>query len=97
MWNGGKLYVSDYAMPVVEMAWNEFIWFTNPVHGGCTENQFPPNCNHGPPFDSPAASPDPGLSDWLKAMGALDGLVVKENWDTIGGLTKSKVGVDGLG
>lgn len=69
VWNGGKLYVSDYAMPVVEMAWNEFIWFTDPVHGGCTENQFPPNCNHGPPFDSPAASPDPGLSDWLKAMG----------------------------
>ncbi|MEO7330011.1 MAG: hypothetical protein ABI193_15660 [Minicystis sp.] len=94
VWNGGKLYVSDYAMPVVEMAWNEFVWFTDPVHGGCTENQFPPNCNHGPPFDSPATSPDPGLSAWLKAMGSLDGLVIKENWDTIGGLAPSKVGVD---
>ncbi|MFO0761282.1 MAG: hypothetical protein U0359_32690, partial [Byssovorax sp.] len=94
VWNGGKLYISDYAMPVLEMAWSEFVWFTDPLHGGCTENHFPPNCNHGPPFDTPATSPDADLSAWLSSMGSLDGLVVKENWNTIGSLAESKVGID---
>jgi hypothetical protein len=94
VWNGGKLYVADYAMPVAEMPWPEFAWFTDPLHGGCTENQFPPNCNHGPPFDAPATPGDPDLSAWLDAMGMLQGLQVKENWDTIGETFPGNVGQD---
>lgn len=94
VWKGGKLYVSDYAMPVVEMPWHDFVWFTNPLSSGCNENAFPPTCNHGPPFDSKATIPDQPTADWLSAMGQLSGLVVKENWNTIGELFEGVVGQD---
>ena len=38
------------------MTWPEFIWFADPLHGGCIENQFLYGCNHGPPFDAPSRS-----------------------------------------
>jgi hypothetical protein len=94
VWAGGKLYASDYAMPVVEMPWSSFLWFDDPLHGGCAENKFPPNCNHGPPFDSPASVIDSGLSSWLAAQGLLAGLSTKENWNTIGGISVGVVGKD---
>lgn len=94
VWGGGKLYVSDYAMPVVEMPWPSFVWFTDPLHGGCAENQFPPNCNHGPPFDSPATAKDVPLGDWLEAQNLLGSLETKENWNTIGGIAAGEVGQD---
>lgn len=94
VWGGGKLYVSDYAMPVVEMPWQSFAWFTDPLHGGCSENQFPPNCNHGPPFESPATSPDSALAAWLDAQGLLADLHTDENWNTIGSLGTGEVGKD---
>ena len=40
VWNGGRLYVSDYAQPVMEMAWPEFVWHNDPLHGGCVENRW---------------------------------------------------------
>lgn len=94
VWGGGKLYVSDYAMPVVEMTWPSFVWFTDPLHGGCAENKFPPNCNHGPPFDSPATTPDGPLGKWLEAQGLLATLETAENWNTIGSLGTGTVGTD---
>ncbi len=97
VWQGGKLYASDYAQPVVEMAWPEFIWFHDPLHGGCQENRFPDGCNHGPPFNSPSTPKDPQLSAWLDAMGERQGLVTKENWNTIGELFEGYVGKDANG
>lgn len=94
VWNGGRLYVSDYAQPVVEMAWPEFIWHNDPLHGGCVENKFPDGCNHGPPFDAPATVKDDGMRAWLDAMGELEGLKTLENWNTIGGLFEGVVGED---
>jgi hypothetical protein len=94
VWNGGKLYISDYAMPVAEIPWPEHVWFTDPLHGGCNEAQFPPNCNHGPPFDAPATPKNDALGAWLDGMGELQGLVMKENWDTIGGIAPGYVGDD---
>ena len=94
VWNGGRLYVSDYAQPVIEMSWPEFIWHNDPLHGGCVENQFPNGCNHGPPFDSPATVKDDNMREWLDAMGELDGLKTKENWNTIGGVFEGVVGED---
>lgn len=94
VWGGGKLYVSDYAMPVVEMPWPNFLWFDDPLHGGCAENKFPPNCNHGPPFESPASPLEPQLSSWLAAQGLLSGLSTKENWNTIAGTGEGVVGKD---
>ena len=92
---GGKLYVSDYAMPVVEKPWPEFIWFEDPF-GGCNEaDTEPPTCNHGPPFDAPSTAVDGGLHDWLEAQGLLeDGFETRENWDTIGGLFEGEMGTD---
>lgn len=99
---GGKLYVSDYAYTVADMPWTDFVWFHDPLHGGCVENRFPDGCNHGPPFDAPSRSPDEGLSDWLLAvdpdatvnsMGLAD-FETRENWDTIGDLFESYVGDD---
>jgi hypothetical protein len=93
---GGKLYVSDYAMPVVEKPWPDFIWFTDPLWGGCNEaDTDPPSCNHGPPFHSPSEPLDEGLHDWLEAQGLLaDGFETRENWDTIGGLFEGEMGTD---
>ncbi|MFH1130099.1 MAG: hypothetical protein V1754_02110, partial [Pseudomonadota bacterium] len=99
---GGKLYVSDYAYAVAEMVWPEFIWFTDPLHGGCQEKKFPDGCNHGPPFDAPARSLDQDLSKWLlnvdpTVSSAPDGQATfetKENWDTIGSIAASYVGDD---
>ncbi|MBI5482071.1 MAG: hypothetical protein HY906_24665 [Deltaproteobacteria bacterium] len=98
---GGKLYVSDYAYPVVEMPWPEFIWFTDELHGGCVENRFPDGCNHGPPFEAPSRSLDGNLSAWLLAVdSSVSGTSptatfrTKENWDTIGSVAAGFVGVD---
>jgi len=93
---GGKLYVSDYAMPVVEKPWPEFIWFMNPLTGGCSEaDTDPPTCNHGPPFDAPSRAADGDLEAWLDAQGLLDdGFETLENWDTIGGLFEGDMGTD---
>ncbi len=93
---GGKLYVSDYAMPVVEKIWPEFCWFMDPLHGGCNEaDTSPPSCNHGPPFDAPSNAADGDLNDWLEAMGELDdGFETLENWDTIGELFEGDMGMD---
>jgi hypothetical protein len=93
---GGKLYVSDYAMPVVEKPWPEFAWFTNPLTDGCNEaDTDPPTCNHGPPFDAPSAAPDTSLNGWLDAQGLLDdGFLTRENWDTIGELFEGDMGTD---
>jgi len=94
VWNGGRLYVTDYAQPVVEMSWPEFIWHNDPLHGGCVENRFPDGCNHGPPFDAPATVKDDDMRAWLDAMGELDGLEIKENWNTIGDVFEGVVGED---
>ncbi len=99
---GGKLYVSDYAYTVADMPWTEFVWFDDPLHGGCQENRFPDGCNHGPPFDAPSRSPSQGLSDWLLAVDpdatesdlGLAEFTTRENWDTIGELFSSYVGDD---
>jgi hypothetical protein len=99
---GGKLYVSDYAYTVADMPWTDFVWFHDPLHGGCQENRFPDGCNHGPPFDAPSRSPDQGLSDWLLAvdetaaensMGLAD-FETRENWDTIGDIFEAYAGDD---
>lgn len=92
VWAGGKLYVSDYAMPVAEQPWHDFAWFTNPLTDGCNENDFPPTCNHGPPFDTQATVPDAPLAAWLDAQGLLANLLIKENWDTIGATAPGVVG-----
>jgi len=93
---GGKLYVSDYAMPVVEQTWPEFMWFNNPISGGCSEADVdPPTCNHGPPFDAPSNASDEELNDWLDAQGLLDdGFMTLENWDTIGDIFEGDMGRD---
>lgn len=98
---GGKLYVSDYAMPVVERIWPEFIWFTDPVHGGCNEGNMPPNCNHGPPFNSASRSLDGAASDWLLAVdptvrGASPHaeFITMDNWNTIGSTAPGFAGND---
>ena len=93
---GGKLYVSDYAMPVVEKPWPDFVWFNQPLYGGCNEaDTSPPTCNHGPPFDADSNAADTALHDWLDAQGLLsDGFRTRENWDTIGGLFEGEMGTD---
>jgi hypothetical protein len=93
---GGKVYASDYAMPVVEKPWPDFVWFTDPLWGGCNEaDTSPPSCNHGPPFDADSNAADTGLHDWLDAQGLLtDGFRTRENWDTIGGLFEGEMGTD---
>lgn len=93
---GGRIYVSDYAMPVVEKTWPDFLWFMDPLHGGCNEaDADPPTCNHGPPFDAASVAADEGLHAWLDAQGLLaDGFETRENWDTIGGLFEGVIGTD---
>ncbi|MFN0247598.1 MAG: hypothetical protein ACKV2T_11995 [Kofleriaceae bacterium] len=98
---GGKLYISDYAFPVLERVWPEFVWFTDPLHGGCNETMSPPNCNHGPPFDSPSRSLDSDTSAWLLAVDpTVTGttsqaeLTTYENWNTIGQVAPGYVGDD---
>ena len=93
---GGKIYVSDYAMPVVEKPWPDFIWFNSPLYGGCNEaDTDPPTCNHGPPFNAPSTAAVGGLQGWLAAQGLLDdGFETRENWDTIGGLFEGEMGTD---
>ncbi len=99
---GGKLYVSDYAYAVIDMVWPEFLWFTDPLHGGCVENRFPDGCNHGPPFDAPSRTLDSELSEWLLAVAPEDvtgtppaaELETLENWDTIGEIFEGYVGDD---
>jgi hypothetical protein len=101
---GGKIYVSDYAYTVVELVWPEFIWFTNPLRGGCVENRFPDGCNHGPAFDPPSRSLDSKLSEWLFAVDeTVTGVmpqaefVTLDNWNTIGGTFASYIGDDANG
>lgn len=98
---GGKLYISDYAFPVLERVWPEFAWFTDPLRGGCNETMSPPNCNHGPPFDSPSRSLDADTSAWLLAIdptvtGTMPNaeLTTFENWNTIGSTGPGYVGDD---
>jgi len=99
--SGGKIYVSDYAYTVADIPWSDFLWFDDPLHGGCTENQFPDGCNHGPPFDAPSRSPDEDLSEWLLAVdedsSTTDWMAefeTMENWDTIGGIFDGYMGDD---
>ncbi len=62
---------------------------------GCAENKFPPNCNHGPPFDSPAIRViDSGLSELARCGGVARRPVDQENWNTIGGISVGVVGKD---
>ncbi|MBW2262377.1 MAG: hypothetical protein JRG91_10430 [Deltaproteobacteria bacterium] len=103
---GGKLYVSDYAYYVADMPWTEFLWFDEPLHGGCVENAFPGGCNGGPPFDAPSRSPEDDLSAWLIAVddevaegaGGMAEFETLENWDNIGEIFESYVGddIDGM-
>lgn len=98
---GGKLYVSDYAYAVVDMVWPEFVWFDDPLHGGCVENRFPDGCNHGPPFDAPSRTRDTRLAEWLLAVDPTSSAIAggasfttRENWNTIGGVFPGYIGDD---
>ncbi|MFO8070289.1 MAG: hypothetical protein R6V85_00320 [Polyangia bacterium] len=99
VWAGGKLYVSDYSYYLVEMAWNDFLDFANPIAGSCDETALPGGCNHGPAFDTPGTVLDDLMLEWLAVLMDEDGLEIEdlllmENFDTIGALGEGVVGLD---
>jgi hypothetical protein len=101
-WAGGKVYVSDYAYYVADLAWDDFLGFVNPYtepQESCDDGDAQASCNHGPAFNSPGTVEDDDLREWLSLVmedngDSIDDLVLNENWNTIGGLGEGVVGHD---
>jgi hypothetical protein len=101
VWQGGKLYVSDYSYYAVDRPWNEFLTFVD-VHeatGTCDEAASPVGCNHGPSFSSLGEVEDELLGEWLDGIMQEQGLTIEdlnlyENWNTIGALGMGLIGKD---
>jgi hypothetical protein len=101
VWQGGKIYVSDYSYYAVDSPWDEFLFFvdTHAASGGCAEAGTPDGCNHGPPFQSPGKVKDGLLKEWLTILmedkgKTIDDLTLYENWNTIGEMGPGIIGRD---
>jgi intracellular sulfur oxidation DsrE/DsrF family protein len=89
--SGGKLYVTDWSYEWVKQPFGDYVKWegtaTNP--GGLTTGE----------YDGAGSAEDPGLKDWLAAIGE-GSLQLKGNWTKIKGLTPlpgpDENGVQGL-
>jgi hypothetical protein len=81
--SGGKLYVTDYAYEAVRQTWPGFItWYDymdNPLTN--TSAGIGTACRAGAE-DTPGTAEDPGLDDWMKAIGEND-IELKASWSRI--------------
>ena len=94
VYNGGKLYVTDYSYDVIEQPFPAYIDFRGPDGDGNADGHIGDPAYMGiateetRPYDSENKALDPHLSSWLISVGATaDGkLMTEDNWVNVRGV-----------
>jgi hypothetical protein len=94
--SGGKLYVTDFAYEAVRQTWPGFITFYDDTMTPLTSpSQGIGTACRGGAEDTPGTAQDPGLKDWMNAIGD-SSITLEQSWSRIQKVT-AQPGYDSAG